>query len=151
MGISAPVLILKEPPAVTSGYEVLEPETWVGRELPILEHIDIGDQLKEGNWLVVLYHHDCPACTEAIPQIEQMAQELEGNEDFLRFALVEVPPYGGKAIVNRSNIQIGKLEDSKEWFVTTPVVMIINNRVVLQTGEGILSAVAEYRNNNFHK
>ncbi len=124
---------LKEASAATGSYELLEPETWIGKELPILEHIDIADQLKKGNWLVMLYHHDCPACTEAIPQIEQMAQELEGNEDFLRFALVEVPPYGIKETSCHVNIKTGRLDTSKEWFVTTPVFALIYDSHVKQS------------------
>ncbi len=114
VGISSPVLILKEPPAVTSAYEILEPSEWVGRELPILEHIDIGDQLKEGNWLVVLYHYDCPSCAEVILKIEQMAREFEGNEDFMRFALIEIPPYGSEKAGNHVNVKTGKLGTGRE-------------------------------------
>lgn len=136
VGGTSPVLILREPPAVTSEYEILEPETWVGKELPILEHIDIGEQLKEGNWLVVLYHHDCPDCAEALPQIEAMARELEGNEEFLRFALVEVPPYGDGAIGNYINVKLGKLNAGKEWFITTPAVALLENGQVASAWEG---------------
>jgi hypothetical protein len=48
LGVSAPILALNEPPVVTSSYEVLEPETWVGKKLPILEHIDIAKKLSKG-------------------------------------------------------------------------------------------------------
>jgi thiol-disulfide isomerase/thioredoxin len=139
VGISSPVLIWKEPPAVTSAYEVLEPETWVGRELPILEQIDIGEQLREGNWLVVLYHHDCPDCAEALPQIEAMARELEGNEEFLRFALVEVPPFSDKKKTNQKNIRIGQLGDCKEWFVVTPSYLLVKNSIVDQVGTRVFN------------
>lgn len=43
-----------------SQYVILETETWVGKNLPILKYIDIGDQRNEGNWLLLLYHYDCP-------------------------------------------------------------------------------------------
>ena len=61
------VLALNEPAIVTSTYEVLEPETWIGKELPILEYIDIADQLKKGTWLILFYHHDCPDCRKEYP------------------------------------------------------------------------------------
>jgi hypothetical protein len=38
LGVTTPILALNKPPKITSRYEVLEPETWVGGELPILEH-----------------------------------------------------------------------------------------------------------------
>lgn len=91
LGVTAPILAFNEPPKITSKYEVLELETWVGKKLPILEHIDIGDQLKKGTWLILLYHYDCPGSGQAIPMYEQMAPDLAGNEDFLRIALIAVP------------------------------------------------------------
>ena len=45
---------------------VLEPEMWIGKRFPLLDYIDIGGKLKDGNWLVLLYHYDCPKCREAI-------------------------------------------------------------------------------------
>ncbi|HUT29914.1 MAG TPA: hypothetical protein VMX13_08990 [Sedimentisphaerales bacterium] len=69
LAVTTPILALNKPAVVTSAYEVLEPESWVGKQLPILEHIDIADTLKTGNWLILLYHYDCPDCAEAIPII----------------------------------------------------------------------------------
>jgi hypothetical protein len=121
---------------VTSQYEVLEPETWVGKELPILDHIDIGEQLKTGNWLIMLYHYNCPNCAEAIPKIEQMARDMQGNEDVLKFALIEVPPYGSAgsgSVSPNTPCTFGKLDMSKEWFVATPVIVLVQVKNVRQS------------------
>jgi thiol-disulfide isomerase/thioredoxin len=135
LGVTIPILAFNEPSKVTLFYEVLEPETWVGKKLPILEHIDIGNQLEKGNWLILLYHHDCPDCAKAIPIYEQMARDLEGNEDFLRIALVEVPPYGQGPISQNSPCCLSRLADSKEWFVTTPAVVLLANGEVTSAWE----------------
>jgi len=143
VAVSSPVLILNEPETVTSVYEVLEPETWIGKELPILKHIDIADQVETGNWLVMLYHHDCPSCAEIIPKIEQMTSGLQGNINFLRIALIEIPPYGkidkGNLADIRFPILVGKLDISKEWFVTTPAIFIVSDgnvsRFIKRTNE----------------
>ncbi|MEN8251873.1 MAG: hypothetical protein ABFS32_23330, partial [Bacteroidota bacterium] len=149
VAVSLPVLILNEPKTVTSTYEVLEPETWIGKELPILEHIDIGEQLKTGNWLVMLYHHDCLGCTEAIPKIEQMARDLESSEGLLQFALIEVPPYGppdaGPVSAN-TLCDVGRLNLSKEWFVTTPALSLIQKSYVLQSWENAIPELEELIN-----
>ena len=71
LGISAPILAFNEPPQITTHYEVLEPKTWVGKELPILEYIDIAESLKKGTWLVLLYHYDCPDCVVTIPKFPE--------------------------------------------------------------------------------
>jgi thiol-disulfide isomerase/thioredoxin len=126
LGISAPILALNEPPQITSSYEVLEPKTWVGKELPILEHIDIAESLRKGTWLVLLYHYDCTDCAWAIPMYEQMARDLAGNEDFLRIALIAVPPYGRGSVSENCPCTLGQLAETKEWFVTTPAVALLS-------------------------
>jgi thiol-disulfide isomerase/thioredoxin len=127
LGITAPILAFNKPAAVTATYEVLEPETWVGKELPILEQIDIAEALKRGAWLLLFYHHDCPDCRQAIPQYGQMARDLAGNEDFLRIALIEVPPYGPRSLHVSTACVSGRLAATKEWFITTPAVVLLTN------------------------
>ncbi len=130
--VTTSILAFNEPQKVTSTYEVLEPETWVGKELPILDYIDIGEQLREGNWLVLFYHHDCPDCQKAIVQYDRMAHDIVGNNDFLRIAMIEVPPYG-PGLLNRDSLcSYGRLVDIKEWFVATPVIVVLKNNCVQQ-------------------
>ena len=134
-GATTPILAPNEPANTTSSYEVLEPETWVGKELPILEYIDIADSLRTGNWVILLYHYDCPDCTEAIPKYEQMARDLAGNGDFLRIALIEMPPYGPPVVASGSPCTLGRLANTKEWFVTTPAVALLTDGTVKQAWE----------------
>jgi hypothetical protein len=126
-GVTTPILALNEPANATSSYEVLEPETWVGKKLPILDYIDIAESLEKGNWLILLYHHDCPGCTEAIPKYEQMARELADNADFLRIALIELAPYGAPLVAPESRCTAGRLANTKEWFVSTPAVALLTD------------------------
>ena len=135
LGLTTPILALNEPATATSTYEVLEPETWVGQKLPILDHIDIGEYLKEGTWLVLFYHYDCPDCAKAIPMYEQIARVLAGNEDFLRIALIEVPPYGQGPVSENSPCTLGRLVETKEWFVTTPAVALLTDGQVTSAWE----------------
>jgi len=135
LGVTTPILALNEPANVTSSYEVLEPETWVGRELPILEYIDIAETLKKGTWLVLLYHYDCPDCAWAIPMYEQMARDMAGNEDFMQIALIAVPPYGRGPVSENSPCTLGRLPETKEWFVTTPAVALLKNGQVTSAWE----------------
>jgi thiol-disulfide isomerase/thioredoxin len=130
LAASAPILAIYEPPRVTSVYEVLEPETWLGKELPILNNIDIAPRLKEGVSLIILYHYDCPDCEKAIPQYEQMARDFAANTDFPKIALIEVPPYGPLPVTQSSPCLLGRLDTSKQWFVTTPTVILTTDAVV---------------------
>ena len=116
----------------SQAYEVLEPQTWVGKELPILEYIDIGDKLKAGNWLVLFYHYDCPDCISAISKYEQISKDLVGNDDFLKIAFIEVPPYGRPI---ETNCLYGRLLNAKEWFITTPTMVLLENGTVRNSWE----------------
>ncbi|NIT55627.1 MAG: hypothetical protein GWN00_05125 [Aliifodinibius sp.] len=133
--VTTPISAFNEPAKITASYEVLEPETWVSKKLPILEHIDIADSLKKGNWLILLYHHDCPDCAVAIPKYEKMARDFAGNEDFLLIALIEMPPYGQGQVSRNSHCALGRLADTKEWFVTTPAVALLKDSRVISAWE----------------
>ena len=110
-----------------SEFVVLEPETWVGKRLPLLEHVDIGDQLAQGEWIVLLYHHDCPSCGEVITRYVQPARDRP------RVALVEVPKHGRapeQVELDASCCSVGRLSQTREWFVTTPVELLLEGGVV---------------------
>jgi hypothetical protein len=103
------------------GLFILEPEKWVGQKLPIAAHIDIN--LSSGEWTAVLHRHDCPACQEAVPRYERLA-ETGSN-----VALVEVPPYGD-ASLHESICRQARLRNDREWFVQTPLEIHLQDGIV---------------------
>ena len=118
---------------------LLEPEKWVGKLHPLARYIDIGDQLAKGNWILLLYHHDCPGCPEAIAKYEQKARSTVEAPGAPRIALIEVaPPHrGGRRLVGpNSPCILGKLSDVREWFVTTPAVITLKDGQVIAASEG---------------
>jgi hypothetical protein len=126
-----------------SSFVVLEPTKWIGKKLPLLKHIDIGDQLKSGKWIVVLYDHTCSHCMDAIPKYRQHADQLAAQSDSPRIALIEIPPYDGMsqvAMENPPSIHSGKLGTDREWFVQAPVEMMVEDGKVVfaaEHGEGL--------------
>ena len=56
-----------------------------------------------------------------------MARDLADNADFLQIALIEMPPYGPTLAAADSPCTLGRLADSKEWFVTTPAVALLSD------------------------
>ena len=122
----------KSGPETSYAYEILEPETWVGKELPVIDYIDIGEQLKTGNWLVLFYHYDCPDCQKAITELEKIAANLSGNDDFPQIAIIDVPPYGPSL---QTSCSIGRLPEVKEWFITTPAMVLLKSGKVAQSWE----------------
>lgn len=130
VGATTAGLVLHKPERVTATFEVLEPQTWVGRPLPIMAHIDKAKQLQQGNWLIMLFHYDCPDCEKALPSFHEIAENFVGNEATLQLALIEIPPYGYDANTHESACHLGRLDESKTWMVVTPAVLLMAEGVV---------------------
>lgn len=129
---------------ITAGnFVVLEPEKWIGKPCRLLEHIDIGRQLKTGNWLVVLYSHSCSHCAQTMPKYASIARKLELRDGGPRMALVQIPPADANSALLAEmpgSVLAGRLEASREWFAETPVEMELENGMVLRAvskGEGL--------------
>ena len=112
--------------AGSSHFVVLEPETWIDKPFPLLKYIDISEQLARGDWLVMLYHHDCPSCLREIPRYERLAASRPT-------ALVEMPPYapsGLGPVAASSPCVRGRVADVREWFVETPAELMLKDGIV---------------------
>lgn len=117
---------------------VLKPETWIGKRFPLLEYIDIGDSLGEGEWQVLLYHHDCPMCQAVLAKYGQLGNTLEARGEPRRIALIEMPPYGGRQsqLVSPSGEHaLGRMSSAKEWFAPTPLEVLLDGAVVKVVGD----------------
>ena len=120
---------------------VLVPETWTGKRFPLLDYIDVGETLKDGKWIVVLYHHDCPKCLEEVPRFQDQARQSADDPDAPRVALIEIPPFGSSELSPISSdtfCVMGRLSDKKEWFVETPAVLLVHAGVVSPMTESTL-------------
>lgn len=139
-------LIANKPPMVSEKYEVVDTKQWEQKEWPMLDYIDIKEQLQNGDWVVLLYHYDCPNCTEAIPKYEEMYKSLAGNENVLNFAFVEMQPYGNEQqqlISSDNKVVRGKLNEAKEWLAETPIVVILRDGKVIKAWQGYAPTLDE--------
>jgi len=103
---------------------VLEPEKWIGKRFPLFDYIDIGEKLKGGKWLVLLYHHDCPKCQETLQELNEIVRQMKA----LQVALVEMPPHGNSTMTlapDGITVIHGRLSDVREWFAETPVFLTL--------------------------
>lgn len=131
------ILVTNKPPMVSEKYEVLATEKWAGQQWPLLDQVDVGEQLQSGEWVLLMYHNDCPTCREALPGYEKMYDDLKGNN--VDMAFIEMPPYeeGEKQLVPAdSKVNRGQLSEAKQWLVETPVVVILRDGVVLKAWAG---------------
>ena len=112
----------------------LRPEGWVGKRLPLLGHIRIGEELGRGRWVVVIYSSYCGHCRPAVPEYEQLAIAMEGKAGAPRVALVEVPPVAPTGKNRASGVTpaaVGHLSEERKWLVATPVVLaVVEGKVV---------------------
>jgi len=72
---------------------VLEPEKWIGKRFPLLDHIDIGGRLLEGFWMVILYRQGCPKCRGLIAERRATAEDGYLPGGWRRVAFIALPPY----------------------------------------------------------
>jgi hypothetical protein len=108
---------------------VLEPETWIGVRFPLLNYVDVGEKLQEGKCLVLLYHPNCPLCRETIRNLRRLSEEAGTR----RVALIEMPPYEKPSDAGDCRgltLIDGRLRNTREWFVRTPVVLVLEGGVV---------------------
>jgi len=106
---------------------VLEPENWVGKPLPILPYVEISEDLSQGDWLVCLYHADCPKCQALLPVLDQRARHGQ------RVALISVPANGHgqyASIPADSPMTLGRLTEARDWFVSTPALLALSGGTV---------------------
>lgn len=107
---------------------VLEPEKWKNDELPLLPYIEpleVREQLKTGEWTIVLYRRGCSKCHETIADLA-----LKGTS---RVVCVEAPSIdnGGDGEIPFGFV-CAKLSANLDWFVETPTVISIANNAIVK-------------------
>lgn len=113
---------------------MLKPEKWVGKEFPFLGHIDIEKRLDEGEWIILLFHYDCPDCQNAILVYKSLGDRLLSNKETKRVALIEMPPFDDSdkdSCIQEESCVYARLSSGPwEWFAETPVEIQLNQGIV---------------------
>jgi len=171
LGGIIPILIFNKPPDKTDKYEVVRPEEWtrqalasekpagekqtiqsqrsekqVSQEWPLLKHIDIAESLRWNIAVVMFYSSECDTCHEAIPLYDKISRDMAGSEDSIQFAFIEIPPYSPEqdSLIPPDTLCLtGKLDSSKEWYIMTPLVVVILDGSVVKSWEGEAPALDE--------
>ena len=115
-------------------FVILEPETWIHQALPIIPYIDTGDMLRKGDWLVILYRHDCPHCIESLANLHDAVPRLRAAEGYRGVAAIELPPYApneADPVPVEGAFHRGRLSAVRDWFVQTPAAMELSDGIVV--------------------
>jgi hypothetical protein len=126
--IPQPVMDRDTPPGPASSEaqpapRMLDPRGSIGRRMPYLDEFkfDPSVSLERGRFVLVFYHHDCPQCRVDVPGYLAAARERFAAHGSVRFAFIEVPPYGGGAdseVVPPDPAYLkGSLPAGEDWFV----------------------------------
>jgi hypothetical protein len=119
---------------------ILEPQAWLNKPLAIMEDIDSAEQLRTGRWLLILYHYDCDNCLKAIPAYIALANSISrakpSNPRIAFIVMPPVAPVGQDPIPDSPNYSHLILRPIHDWFATTPVVVAIDNGIVLFAADG---------------
>ena len=110
---------------------VLEPVKWIGKRFPLLPYIDIGDQLAEGEWIVVLYRHGCPDCHRLLSELRNSVAIRPDRTPSAVIATVALPPHAVAGACQESPagraIMSGRVAESRGWLLTTPAIVHVSN------------------------
>lgn len=110
-----------------NGTVILEPETWINKLFPLVNEIEPSVDLTNGDWVVLLYHHDCQKCQESLPRYEGLGDSSIPPKHVL---LVEVPPTGNSTFQNTEYVKHVSLKKEVDWFVQAPVEIQLSNGIV---------------------
>jgi hypothetical protein len=119
----------------TSDSVLIDATIWVDRPFPLLRHIDIGNSLANGRWIVILHRQDCQPCRETIPVFVQLAYEFQSQPNAPRIALIEVPALAQSNRGTQPSGSLclrGTLTEDRDWKVFTPVFFYLEDGVTKQ-------------------
>jgi len=125
----------------------LEPQDWVGRRFPLLQHVDISDRIQRGRWIIVLLQPGCPACESvlnwlAMPRWAAPDTYCSGVSN-VHLAIVAVATLGGRERddVQRAACQYGQLDDAYTWYGDFPITIDLLDGVVRSSASGASAAI----------
>jgi hypothetical protein len=117
---------------LNGGVVQLEPETWVGKKLPLLNYIMASELPKEDVWLILLYNHRCSSCRECVVLYTDLAAEFIEEKNCPKIMLLETPPFE-KSIsetAQKANVIYGQLDGARKWHANTPVLLLVDQGTV---------------------
>jgi hypothetical protein len=119
--------------------QFVNPADLAGKKPAFLEYCDIAAPLEAGHWLLVLYHHDCPLCRQAVPHYMRQAESGQIDGD-LKLAFIEAPPFSDSdtsSLIPRSGPWLsGKLDKKFTWFVPMLTRIEIKDGLVIRAWSG---------------
>jgi hypothetical protein len=122
------------------GLVIVDPGKWGDGSFPLTDYLEPAYDLTEGDWTVLLFHHDCPDCQAALPRYESLAAELRLAGSAERVLLIEVPPCGEPLKEPRS-AHYARLVERRQWFVQAPVEVLVRGGKVVSVSRELTATI----------
>lgn len=114
-----------------SEFVVPKPKSWIGKRFPLLQHADIGDQLRQGMWIILLYDHRCSACRDAVSQYRKLARDFAATSGCPAIGLLECPPYTTQPTADDENPWVdGRLKNTRRWRLPWPAALLVDEGII---------------------
>lgn len=120
------------PTALLGSYAVLEPASWIGRDVwdtQLAQWIDVESLALDGTW--VLYRRTCDHCAA---HLERMSREDKGERAIVLVRIVEARDTDQNQLVHvlpqGSHVMHAELPAAVDFVVTTPVILELESGVV---------------------
>lgn len=131
-----------EPPQKSAKYAIVDHEGWIGTEFEMLSQIDIAESLSDGLCVIMFYRINCSVCHEMMPIYIKMNEQAKLSGMQASFAFIQMPPYGDtpQEIQHQTECLTGTLDESKKWYTATPLLVVIEDKIVLKSWENEIPA-----------
>jgi hypothetical protein len=118
------------------------PNAWLGKPLPLLKHIDIGEALSEDVWRVLFYRPECQSCQATLRRLiaRRSGDVRAGADGGPPLAIVLLG--GGEDTPEEipEGVQVGRLDPTRSWQVPPSTVVELRDGFV--TGIGVSKQMA---------
>jgi thiol-disulfide isomerase/thioredoxin len=109
---------------LNGGVVQLEPETWVGRELPLRDYVVNGQELMQGKWTVLLFRPGCGHCDDVKIRLSEQAKS-----EFVRVAFLDIASRTVNLDVD-TKVKLYRLTSDVSWVADTPIVLELQGGIV---------------------
>lgn len=114
---------------------LLDPQSWMGRRLPLLDCLESETALASGAWTIAVVQPDCAKCREFVNG--QFRSAIIGEQKS-EPAIISLAAQGPAFAFSTSIPVFETTQCRKKWFGETPFVIQLKDGVVVSTGIGSL-------------
>ncbi len=120
-------------------FVIVEPERMLDGPFALGEHIDIGDRLASGRWLVVLYRADCPACQSLLEELTAIQSQWNQWAQMAWICVGTAPSPKQSLEMTGADPQWlqGTMSEQINWFVTVPLLIALDENQVLAASSAL--------------